>query len=330
MNRPKLRASLEVKIFLATLNLVLCAIFSSTRIYQQRIRKSDLPKLSATGLCCMLAALVQCACVLNTESWWYFGDIERYCDLSIKLATFIYSVYRTLLYVFIILRIEIVNQYKAIKKRTISIGKVVVGVFGIFIMLCSLIFPHGVEDPELVEGCTFEVNVPIISASVLADLLICILGTWMFIRPLRKTLSSIEDENLRTMLNWTAIWSTVSLVSTVIAFLIAVALDGAAGFVGFDCSITSFSLLMMLYPEGNFFRRETTCEIEMSDQQGEKAEVELTHVDEESSKESEARLSDVRMNTEIREVLDESSCKSWCSVPEYQSSSKVSPKITVK
>jgi len=329
MNRPKLRASQEVKVFLATLNLVLCTIFSSIRIYQQRIR-SDLQKLSVTGLCCMLAGLLQCACVLNTESWWYFGNIKRYCDLSLKLAAFIYAVFRTLLYLFIILRIEIVNSYKAIKKRTIRIGKVVVVVFGAFIMSCSLIFAHGVEDHELSEGCTFEIDVSIISVSLLADLMICILGTWMFIRPLRATLSSVEDENLRHMLRWTAIWSTVSLFSTMITFIITVVIDSAAGLVGFDCSITSFSLLMMLYPEGNIFRRDTSCEIELSSHQSEKAELELTQVDDESSKQSEAQLSDAQMHHEIREVLDESSCKSWSSVPDCQSSFKHSPKITVK
>jgi len=329
MNRPKLRASPEVKVFFATLNLVLCAIFSSIRIYQQRMQ-SELQKLSATGLCCMLAALLQCACVLNTETWWYFGNVERYCDLSLKLATFIYAVYRTLLYMFIILRIEIVNQWKSIKKRTIRIGKVVVVIFGIFIMSCSLIFAHGVEDLDLHEGCTYEIEVSIITVSLLADLMICILGTWMFIRPLRATLSAIEDENLRHMLRWTAIWSTVSLFSTMIAFLITVAIDSAAGFIGFDCSITSFSLLMMLYPEGNIFRRQTSCEMESSNHQSENAELELTQVDDESSKHSEAQLSDAQMHNDIREVLDESSCKSWSGVPDYQSSSKHSPKITVK
>jgi len=329
MNRPKLRASQEVKIFLATLNLVLCGIFSSTRIRQQ-MRQSDFQKLSATGLCCMLAAFLQCACVLNTESWWYFGNIERYCDLSLKLATFIYAVYRTLLYMFIILRIELVNQFKTIKRRTIRIGKVVVVIFGIFIMSCSLIFAHGVEDPVLSEGCTFEIDVWIITVSLLADLTICILGTWMFIRPLRVSLSAIEDENLRHMLRWTAIWTTVSLFSTMIAFLITVAIDSAAGCVAFDCSITSFSLLMMLDPEGNIFRRETTCEIELSNHQSEKAGLELTLIDDESSKQSEAQLSDAQMHNDIREVLDESSCKPWSSVPDYQISSKHSPKIIVK
>jgi len=334
MNRPKLRASYDVKVLLATLNLTLCAIFSSIRIYQQRTRKSELSKLSATGLCCMLAALLQCACVVNTESWWYFGNTDRYCDISLKLCTFVYSVYRTLLYVFIILRIEVVSQSKTIRRRTIRVAKVVVGVNGTFIMASSLIFPRGVEDLGLVEVeyCTFEVPLVVLSVTVLADLVICVLGTWMFIRPLRATLSSIEDENLRQLLRWTTIWSTVSLMSTVIAFLIAVALDGAAGFVGFDCSITSFCLLMMLSPEKNVFWRENSCEIEMGDHHTEKVDVELSQIDQELSKQSEAQLSDARMDSEIKAVLDESdgSCKYWSSGPEYQSASKHSPKITVK
>lgn len=283
----------------------------------------------------MLTALLQCTFVLNTESRWYFDNEERWCDWSMKFVSFIYALHRVLLYVFIILRIEIVNQYHTINERTINIGKVVVGLNGCFILISTLIFPHGVEDPDLDEGCTYEVDNGPFIASVISDLFICFGGSWLFVRPLRATLSSIEDEDLANMLRWTTIWAFISLSSTVVVFIAVGAFDGIAGFVGFDCSITSFSLLMMLNPAGDVglmsVDNRNSSEEDREKTTTRHSKIELTGFDDDSYQ-SEIRLSDVRMDTEIREVLGASdrSSNSWSSVPEYNDSSKPSRNIPVK
>jgi len=70
----------------------------------------------------------------------------------------------------------------------------------------------------------------------------------MFIRPISYSVKSIENDRLSLMLGKTKFWSIICLLSTLISIFAVAIVDGIAGFVGFDCSITSFSLLMIMKP----------------------------------------------------------------------------------
>jgi len=234
-----------VHIFFAILNFVACCIFAAIRIYHQRKWRPEWPKLSAIGLSCMLAELLNCLVILNTQSEWYFGD-ERWCDLSVKLASATYALHRALLYMFIILRLEVVNRVKFIKPRIVDTAKAVIGGMGIFMVVGSVIFSEGA--PGRYYSCVCVVNETVLSMMFVFDVFICMGGTWMFTRPIRKSLRTHESSTLSLMLDKTKFWSIICLISTLISMLTVALVDGAAGVVGFDCSITSFCLLMMMKP----------------------------------------------------------------------------------
>jgi len=234
----------EVKYFFAVLNLAACAVFVILRVHHQRKQEIEQRKLSFTGLSCMLLALIYCSTAVNLDSNWYFGDI-RWCELSMKLLTSTYTLHRVTLYIFIILRVEVVNQSNLINPRIIYAGKPLIGVAGIFIVAASIVFTEGVADEH--SSCSFDATHDGIFILVaVIDTSICVAGTWLFIHPIRQTLGDIENSKLHNMLRKTMIWSTVCLVSTLLATLTLGVIDGAAGVVGFDCSITSLSLMIMM------------------------------------------------------------------------------------
>jgi len=237
--------STEVHSFFAILNFVACAVLIILRVNHWKKQNTQIPQITVTGFLCMAVALLECSAMVNTQIEWYFGD-DRWCELSMKLNTATYSLHRVLLYIFIIFRLEIINQSNLVRSRIIHLGKAVIGVTGTLMVITSTIFTNGVADQYF--SCNFQMSNVVLATMFVIDMTICVGGTWMFIRPLRRTLKNIESESLRDIVKATMIWSTVSLISTVITMLTIACIDGGAGVVSFDCTITSFCLLMMMSP----------------------------------------------------------------------------------
>jgi len=235
----------EVYTSFAIVNFVACAVMVIIRVYDWKKRKIENLQLSAIGLSAMLFSLLCCFGLMNTQSELYFGD-DRWCELSLKVNSGTYSMSRVLLYIFIILRVEVINQANFISSRFINGVKAVMGITGIITVVIAIVFTNGVPDEHF--GCGFEMDSAILVPLGLIDFSICAGGTWVFIYPLRKTLQDIESEDLRDVIDRTTIWSVVSLMSTLLGLLTITIIDGAGGVVGFDCSITTFSLLMMMSP----------------------------------------------------------------------------------
>lgn len=223
-----------------------CAVLVIIQVYHLKKRKIEDPKLSLTGLLSIIFALLMCLAALNLESNWYFGD-KRWCTLSMKMLPATYSSHRILLYIFIILRVEVVNQSNIyIRSSILSAGKAVVGVCGLLMLVSAMIFTKGAPDEQ--SPCSFYFDGAVLITVYVLDTAICCTGTWLFLRPIRNMLDKIENRNFHHMLWKTKIWSIVSLVSTLVATFTLGVVDGTAGIIGFDCSITSFSLVMMMWP----------------------------------------------------------------------------------
>jgi len=245
MARLSISIPYEVEYWFAAFNWAACVALVLIRIHHQRKQKIEQPKLSLTGLLCMVLALLCCSSLLNLSSHWYFGDI-RWCPQSIKLSSTTYAVHRVILYIFIFFRVEIVNQAMLISPRLLYAGKVLVGVNGICMVVVYIVFTTGVTDEQ--SRCLYDVTHRGVLVPVwVIDTFICVAGTWMFIRPIKKIMRNIENRDLRNMLRKTKICSIVCLVSTLLANLIAGNIDGASGLVGLDCSITSLALVIMMF-----------------------------------------------------------------------------------
>jgi len=236
--------SREVRIFFAILNSVVCMLLLIIRLHHWKGR-TEVLKISLTGSSCILAALVCCLTVLNTGADWIFGNL-RFCDLSLRLVLSTYALHRALLYLFIILRLEVINRSQVMNPRIISLGKIVIGIIGISMVVVTALAVHGISDNF--RNCTTIMQTEIIVPFFALDGLICAGGTWMFISPLRKILRNMERVSVRRTLKTTMTWSIVSLIGTLISMLTIAVTDGLGGVVACDCSITSFSLVMMMAP----------------------------------------------------------------------------------
>jgi len=223
----------EVKLVCSIFNVAACAVLFLIRLYQWTKQKIEDPKLSLTGLLSMFFALLFCSLALNLQSNWYFGD-KRWCDLSIKMAPASYLLHRYLLYIFIILRLEAVNQSNFISSRILSAIKAVIGACAIVFLCALIIFTEGAPDEH--STCSVHIESSVYITGYVADTAICVTGTWLFFRPIKDILRDIEDGNLRYMLRKTKIWSIVSLVTTLVATFFFVVIDGVAGIMAFDSS----------------------------------------------------------------------------------------------
>jgi len=242
----------EVNYFFTAFTLAACAVLIVVRVYHHRNQKIEHTKLSLTGLSCMVLALLYCSTVLNLRSNWNFGDL-RWCDLGQILAATIYCLHRFVLYMFIIFRVDVVNQANLIRPRLIFAAKAVIGMAGIFRLACVIIFSRGFVDEH--SGCWYDFtnwNIGLLAFLLLIDIVICVAGTWMLIYSLKQTMGIIEDRRLRNWLRKTKVWSIVCLVSTLLLSLVAVIVDGVVGvsFL-FDCTINSLGLVMMMFTKSH-------------------------------------------------------------------------------
>jgi len=235
----------EVRSFFSILNFVACGVLIIIRVYHQRKYKIQDRKLTATGLSCLLVSLIYCLTSANTQMEWYFGNI-RWCALSMKLAAATYALYRFLLYLFVIFRLEVVNQADIVSSRIIDAGKAVIVITGIFMVVSTIVYTKGVTEQDL--SCLFEFDNSVLVILFLIDTSVCVAGTWMFIKPISQILRHIESKSFQFMLRKTKMWSLVCFISTLVAMLTVAVFDGAVGVFAFDCSITSFSLVMMMSP----------------------------------------------------------------------------------
>lgn len=236
----------EVHVFFALLNLVVCAALIIVRVYHHKKEKNNSLKLTLTGLLCMLMGFFTCLAILNTSSEWWFGD-KKWCGLSMRLNSASYALHRVLLYIFIIVRLEVVNQCAFMNPMIIVIGKVVIGVIGTFLVLTTTLSTKGITTDGQ-QKCKFWMNNGLLVTLFVIDGLICAGGTWVFVRPLRLTLRHMESDFVHYMVKRTRFWSIVSLMSTLTSMLFVAIFDGYAGVIAFDCSVTCFSLLMMMSP----------------------------------------------------------------------------------
>jgi len=250
----------EVRSFFSILNFVACGILIIIRVYHQRKYKMKVSKLTVTGLSCLLVSLIYCLTSANTQMDWYFGNILRWCELSMKLAAGMYALYRFLLYIFVVFRLEVVNQANFVSSRIIDTGKAVIVITGIFMVTSTIVYTKGVTEQDFI--CVFEFDETVLVILFLIDSSVCVAATWMFIKPISEILKHIESNSFRHMLRKTKMWSLVCFLSTLLAMLTVAVFDGVVWIFAFDCSITSFSLVMMMSPmsekEHRIMKIETT------------------------------------------------------------------------
>merc|ERR1719320_867869 len=135
-----------------------------------------------------------------------------------------------------------------INASVMKIGKVVLGMLGTFQMLGYTILPHGAVNEQ--GSCEFEVGMDVSFAIfiVLADACICGSLTFVFIRILNNLVNSTKDREIMIMLKKTRLWTSLSIVTTLVSCVVLILCKQLKFLNGFDCSVNSLSLLVMMYP----------------------------------------------------------------------------------
>jgi len=260
MDRISVSVPYELRAFFVILNFVACGVLIIIRVHHQRSQEIEERKVTLTCLSCLLVALIYCLITANTQMEWYFGDL-RWCSLSRKMAATNYALWRILLYLFIIFRLEVIIQSNFVSSRIINAGKVAVVAAGIFMVISTIVYTKGITDEH--SNCLFEIDNSIIIVLFLIDASICICGTWMFIHPLAQITRQIENIKIQYILRKTTIWSIICFLSTFLSMITVAAFDGAVVVFAFDCSITSFSLVIMMAPMSE--RRKTIIKVQMEE-----------------------------------------------------------------
>jgi len=260
MKRTTIFVPYELRVFFVVINFVACGILIIIRIHHQRSQEIEQRKVTLTCLSCLLVALIYCLTTANTQMEWYFGDV-RWCSLSRKMAAANYALWRILLYLFIIFRLEVIIQSNFVSSRVINAGKAAIMVAGIFMVVSTIVYTKGITDEH--SNCLFEIDNRIIMVLFLIDASVCIGGTWMFIHPLAEITRQIENIRIQYILRKTTIWSIVCFLSTFLSMITVAAFDGAVVVFAFDCSITSFSLVLMMAPMSE--RRKTIIKVQMEE-----------------------------------------------------------------
>jgi len=291
MTRTSIYVPYELRASFVILNFIACGVLVIIRVYHQRNMEIEQQKVTLTGFSCLLVALIYCLVTANTQMEWYFGDV-RWCSLSRKMSAATYAVWRILLYLFIIFRLELVIHSKFLSSRILNTVKAAIVAVGIFMVVSTIVWTKGITDEHL--NCLFEIDDSVIFVLFMVDASVCMGGTWMFIRPLTQITRQVESLKMKYILRRTKIWSIVCFISTLVSMLTVAAFDGAVGVFAFDCSITSFSLVMMMAPISE--RRKTIIQIQMA-VVNEKRSSEPSH-----SADSELRPSDI-LNEQIDAAL---------------------------
>lgn len=138
------------------------------------------------------------------------------------------------------------NRNKLIPVKILILSKGAVIVLGIVAIVCAIIFPKGVEDENW--ACNFEMEHFLLAILFVIDMLMCLCASLMFIWPVYTILLKTDDLVLRKTMRKERLWMGITILSTIVTLLTVVIVDGSGAVIGFDCSITSLCLVVLMSP----------------------------------------------------------------------------------
>jgi len=180
--------------------------------------------------------------------------------------------HRFCIYAFIVFRVELVSRKDVISGWKFRAGKCAVLLFCSCLLVFAIVFPYGVEDENW--ACNLEMDWIIIYICFAFDMILLFGASWLFIRPLWNILKTSDDDTaLRITVRKELVWLGLSVLVKLLTFLTLGLVDGSGGVIGFDCSISSFCLVMVMTPikqrstDGDWTKSEAvvgSCDQELS------------------------------------------------------------------
>jgi len=139
-----------------------------------------------------------------------------------------------------------VNTKDLLSRTTIRIAKFIIVTCSIFLVLGMILF---VEPKSKRRKCSMNVNVDFLIAGWSTDIVICVLSSWLFLRPLLRNLKALKDNALRKTVEKEAVCISISLLSTIATAISNYSIEGIMDItIGIDCSLTSCCLVVLATP----------------------------------------------------------------------------------
>jgi len=245
-----INATLDTNFWSTIVNMVICSICLITRVYWIRKYKTQQTKLMLLGLLSILSAVLYCS-VLITKLVMRKYEYREYpvCMIIYVASRIFYALHRAFLYAFVVWRIELVNFSNIMSRSTIRAAKVIIIAFSIFLVVGMGVF---IESKNEQWPCLLNVNIEFLLAGWILDVVIFLMSSWLFLRPLLRTLKVVKDIALQQTVKTEALCISISLLSTMTTAICNYLVVGIMGIsIGIDCWITSCCILMLASPASN-------------------------------------------------------------------------------
>lgn len=246
-------------------NMTICSLCLIFRLCQKRRSKTKLTKFMILGILSIVSAVLYCAVTLIQMMMRYYSYREfPVCKIVYISSRTFYALHRAFLYAFVAWRIEVVNSSHMLSRSTIRIAKFIIVSCSIFLVLGMIFF---IESKSSRTKCKLNVNVEFLIAGWILDIIICVLSSWLFLRPLLKNLKALKDYALKKTVEKEALCIGISLFSTVTTAVCNYLFVGIMGItIGIDCSITSCCLVALATPVNHLGQRRLFCCVRSMDE----------------------------------------------------------------
>jgi len=252
--------SMDANITIVCINMAICSFCLIYRLYQKRKYKRKATKFMCLGVLSIIAAVLFCGATLAKLIMRYY-DYKEFpeCKIAYVSTRTCYALHRAFLYAFVVWKIEVVNTRDFLSRTTIRIAKIVVVACSIFLVLGMIFFVEA-KSPKKRHKCMMGMNVDFMVVGWTIDIVICVLSSWLFLRPILRNLKSLESYALRLTVEKEAVCISICLLSTIVTAVLNYSIEGIMGItIGIDCSITSCCLVVLATPVNPSRERKLCC-----------------------------------------------------------------------
>jgi len=191
-----MRISREADLACVIFCIFICVVCLIVRVYSLK-NFAGFNKFACIALCSIFFAVLLSCMILFIPLLRYSVIPPRYCTILFRFSIMFYVFHRISFLVFNTWRIDLVNGHGAISKKTIYAIWLSIFAYGLFFIAG----PFFMTEPKIRYGfCPFTMkNIAIIIASAF-DIAICLVTSWLFVRPLTGMKKAQEKAVHRTIM----------------------------------------------------------------------------------------------------------------------------------
>jgi len=246
MPRLPLRPSREVDLAVAVFFLFTTAVCLIGRLCSLRKISIQSTKLIYIEQCSIICAVILNCAILNFALMRYSLISLSSCEISFRLSVIFHIMNRSFFYAFIVWRIDLVNTMGNISRYTIISIKWSVVINALFLLSGPLFMTEVTDEIRL---CPIRIYQIVMILGSIFDFIICLLSSWLFIRPLWKIVKTTKDITMRNTMIKEIYCVATSLLATVLALLAVSFFDGILHIAGgFDSTVTTCCLVAIATP----------------------------------------------------------------------------------